>query len=487
MRKTVLLLLASTFALFGGACSGIDTGSSLYGPSGTGISWHGFVAGSPTSTFRRDISGDPVDSRSATWLNTMSSWSHSAVAPPDSVFVTDVDFGGDPWGGYNLHYVHGDTQRRIVVRDNPSPREGYGGDPGTFPVPNKPRIQSWYGPFSRPWDGVRLDTYAGNETDQHLFVVDVDNCISYELYKCYDDGSNLSCGAYLAYYLTGGDVQVPYDTTGAGVSGMPFLLGLVRHEEITSGQINHALGITVLPNLTTEAYTGAATHAQCRGCGSGESWDPTHIPFGAMLRLKPGYDSSSWDPTGACSVYMTAMKKYGLRVFDGGASGDLLGETQYQWTTGCNRIYMLSNMVINPTNFDVIQTGEIHCVFSASGCPDGNRPEGSAPTIASFTASAPTMILGQPVTLSWNVTGVVDVDGNAVPLRNIAYNYAPRSGHPEDPPAQSGYKLGPGWINAALHGEAVLVTPRNKGVYTYQLMVRNRFGPTKAIVTVMVN
>ena len=544
--KCVCLFLTSAITVFGGPCSGIDVGSSLYGH----VSWHGFVPGTATSTFRQDITNAAVDPQSATWLNLLAVSNHGTVFPQNSVYITDIAFGGNAWPGFQVHYVHGNTQRRMVVRDNPAwgktgadgaivngsttltvtvwsniqgrqvsafiptdvglqiniagagvgggtlitfiasvtdsthvalstaasatvtgalvqvaPRESYPGDsdPGTFPAPYAPRIQSWYGPFSRPWDSVFLDRYS-SPSDQHLFIVDVDNCLGYEAYACYDDGSNLSCGAYAAYYLAGGDLQRPYDITGgASVSGMPMLFGLLRYDEFTAGAIPHALGITALAGQTTPAFTGAASHAQC--CGG---WTTSHIPFGAKLRLKSRFDSSSFPAS--CTPLLNEFKTYGLIVYDGGATADIYQQTNYNWPYDC-AYAMYSSLFVNTANFDVIQTNGIYCGAGTSGCPN-SRPAGNPPVISSFTASPSFVQLGQSTILYWQVSGVVDVDGKPIPMRNISYG--------------AGNKFGPGWIDGPANNESILVTPQSPGTYVYQLMVQNRFGRAKAYATVTV-
>jgi hypothetical protein len=474
--KLASLFIASALSLYGGACSGIQTGSSLYGPTGNGISWGGFVAGSATSTFRRDISNAPVDPNSATWLNSPYLGNHRSIYPGNGVQLTDL--WGSGWEGMSIHYVHGNTQRRMVVRDNPasSGRESYPGDsdPGTFPIPNKPRIQLWYGPSSRPWDGPFLDRYMDPHTqngpgDQHLFVVDVDNCIDYEAWNCFDDGSNISCGTYSAYYLPGGDLQRPYNLTGGGaVSGLPMVFGFLRYDEFASGSINHALSGTALAGTTTVAFTGAASHAQC--CGG---WISTNMPFGSKLRLKPGYTASNLGLPPSCAPIITALQKYGVIISDGGLSVDLYPTTGYNWPTDCPPAMRNSGALpLTPAYFDVISSGTgIYCLAGTSGCPN-TLPAGNPPVISSFTATPSTISVGQSTTLHWSVSGVVDGDGNPIPLRNISYG--------------PNHKFGPGWVDGPAHGESLLMTPPSAGTYVYQLMVQNRFGRTTANITVTV-
>ena len=416
--KTFLMFLLSAAGLFGGACSSIQTGSNVYGPSGAGVSWGSFVAGTPTSTFRQNISNAPVDPNSATWMTRLGESAHNIwLGNP----VSTSDNYSESWIGSAIHYVHGDTQRRISFRGNPSwsktaltgsmtsgsavltagpwltvqgrqtpyfsksdvglavsvagacsglsstclygtlggnpetvyiasvqsptqatlsvaatttvsgaqvnvgdrSTSGVDSDPGTVPMPFAPRIEQWYGPMSRPFDSVFLDRYlatdtsgANNPGDQHIFVVDTDNCISYEMWDCYDDYSSFSCSEYAAFSLTSGDLQRPYSLTSANVAGMPDVFGTIHYNEFASGTINHAISTTVLAGNITTAYTGAASHAQC--CGA---WSTNQIPFGAKLRLKSTFNSSGYPAS--CAPLWPAMQNYGLIVVDGGTNGAL--------------------------------------------------------------------------------------------------------------------------------------------------------------------
>ena len=573
--KTILISLCTAGLVFGqaGTCRGIDVGSNLYGHS----SWHGFVGGSATSTYKRNISGDPVDSHSATWMARLDG---SAQNEKVNLGVAVSEARNGPWEGFNVHYVHGNTQRRMAVRYNPlwgktavtgamtagsnvltvsswtpasiqgqqkpyfssddigkvvtvagactgtsqnppcisgvlggnpgtlyvasvisptqvtlvsvagfSPaatmtvsgatttvqlREGSNSmDPGTFPAPPSIRIQSWFSPHSRPW-GVFLETNIP-DTDQHAFIVDVDNCIGYEMYKCYDDGSNLSCGAYAAFYLPGGDLQRPYNITGgATVAGMPEIPGLLRYDEFSSGVIPHALNMTALLGNSTPAFTGPASYGQYG------AWTSNQIPFGSKLRLKVDFDRTGHPAS--CKPLFDEMQNYGLIVVDGGYTGQLLQEVNYNWPYDC--VYDLyANFRINAANFEVVQQpvdSHIYCANGTAGCPD-TLPAGSAPAIANFTASPATITLGQSTTLHWAVSGAVDVDGNDMHIRNISYGV----NHAVDCSAQP-CSLGPGWIDGPAHDESVVMTPQTSGTYVYQLMAQNRFGRTKANVSVTV-
>jgi hypothetical protein len=82
-----------------------------------------------------------------------------------------------------------------------------------------------------------------------------------------------------------------------------------------------------------------------------------------------------------------------------------------------------------------------------------NVPKGPSPTIVSFTANPMTVSAGQPVTMSWSVTGS---------LYNIL---SPQAG--------------------PVRGNSITLTP--SATTTYQLYTTNQYGRTAASVTVTVH
>jgi hypothetical protein len=592
------------FSLKAQVCPLPQVGFSEWGPSGTGVSWGGFVPGSATSLSRRNVSGLSVDANSATWMSALGGGAPVAVTP-DVAYIQYQQTNS--YVGEQVHYIHGNTARRTVMRQNPawgktstiggsmtmgsnvlnvsinnnfgfdvlqspvelpyfmgaqpynsvsksdvgrsisvagaivlagitavnSPtqvvlnqtatatvsnvqvtvgaRESYGGDPGTVPMPPAPRLQQWYDmqctPISgyycqglpnppesmgiqqpRPY-GYFLQNYP-SVGDQHLGpVIDIDNCIEYDYYGCFADGSNSSCALYKAYNLKAGDHQIPYGQTGGfGISGIPYMFYAMRPDEWTNGLIPHFLGISAYNGYFNVGLTDAATAGQEPG-----TYSSTHVPFGGVFRLKGTYNSSSWDSGGVCNTLITQLKNYGLVLVDGGGFGDVFGLNIAEYnpgtpTTSTCQYKAFNNLIINSTNFDVVQTGSIYCMPGGTGCPAGGIPTGSNPTISSFTATPSTLSVaqinsGSTVTLHWTVSGATDIDGNDTHMRNISWGpnqtsvcVPPNNTHPANP-----CSFGPGWVLGPENGESVIVIPPNTvggGTYHYLLYLQNSFGTT---------
>jgi hypothetical protein len=86
------------------------------------------------------------------------------------------------------------------------------------------------------------------------------------------------------------------------------LPGLIRHDEMKRGVIEHALRMTL--TKTRKAFIYPATHH------AGSTDDPTYPAMGQRFRLKASVDISGLPKE--AQVIATALKKYGAIVADNG-------------------------------------------------------------------------------------------------------------------------------------------------------------------------
>ena len=112
--------------------------------------------------------------------------------------------------------------------------------------------------------------------------------------------------------------------------------------------------------------------------------------MGMRVRLKATFDTSGFST--ANKVILTAMKKYGMIMADNGSSMYISGAPDDRWNN--DDLHDLGSL--KASDFEVVQMNPI---YTAS-----NVPHGSAPTIASFTASSASVSAGQSVTLNWSVS-----------------------------------------------------------------------------------
>jgi hypothetical protein len=92
-------------------------------------------------------------------------------------------------------------------------------------------------------------------------------------------------------------------------------------------------------------------------------------------------------------VILAALQKYGMIMADNGSSIYLSGDPDNRWNN--NDLGSLKS--VPASAFEVILISPLYT--------PANVPTGPAPVIKSFTANPSTVSKGQPVTLSWNVSG----------------------------------------------------------------------------------
>ncbi len=113
----------------------------------------------------------------------------------------------------------------------------------------------------------------------------------------------------------------PDGWTSADAAGLPILPGLVRYDEVATGEIRHALRFTV--PRTRQAYAWPARHY------ASTSTDTTRPRMGERFRLKAGFDVSTFSATN--QVILTALKRYGMFVADNGSAWFLSGAPDSRW------------------------------------------------------------------------------------------------------------------------------------------------------------
>jgi hypothetical protein len=159
---------------------------------------------------------------------------------------------------------------------------------GPYPIPAHPRIE------------------AGS--DRHLLIVDRGNCKLYELFAARHTASGWHAGSGAIWSLGSNHLR-PDGWTSADAAGLPILPGLVRHSEVKSGAITHALRFTAPSTCAGHIYP--ARH----DAGSGSC--SVLPPMGLRVRLKSSFDVSSL-PRPA-RVIAVALKRYGMILADNGS------------------------------------------------------------------------------------------------------------------------------------------------------------------------
>jgi hypothetical protein len=371
---------------------------------GRAASLGGFIPFPADSAWNQDISTAAVDPNSANIINFI-----GTTTP------LHPDFGAGYYAGQTIGIPY------IVVSGSPFVNINYTAygdesDPGPMPVPANAPIEG----YPKPGNG-----------DRHVLVLDRDNCWLYEMYGSYPQKNGSWNAGSAAVWDLLNDEQRPYTWTSSDAAGLPVFPGLARYDEVASGAIQHALRFT-LQNSET-AFTPPASH------WAGNSTNTYAAPMGMRMRLKSSFDISSYPPQ--AKVVLAALQKYGMIMADNGSSMYISGDPDNRWNN--NDLGTLKQ--VPASAFDVIL---INPLYTPS-----NVPTGPSPTISSFTANPTTVTSGQPVTLSWNVSGA------------SYFVVSPQVG--------------------AIRGNSVIVTPT--ATTTYTLYGTNQYGRSTAKVEVTVS
>lgn len=235
----------------------------------------------------------PVDANSAAYINT--------IGPNRTLHP---DFGSGLWEGgpIGIPFITvAGTQPKVAVSFDYADES----DPGPYPVPTDAPIEG--GPNS---DG-----------DRHVLMLDQDNCQLYELYYSYpqEDG-RWTAGSGAIFDLKSHTLR-PDGWTSADAAGLPILPGLVRYDEVASGEIRHAIRFTA--PQTQRAYVWPARHYASSLTAA------NYPPMGQRFRLRANFNLSGFAP--AMQVILRAMQKYGIILADNGSAWYISGAPDERW------------------------------------------------------------------------------------------------------------------------------------------------------------
>ena len=351
----------AAFAQSAGTCAGMTVGQLT--------SLKGFVPFPSSSPWNTDISSAPVDSNSTNIINYIG-----------SRVTLHPDFGSGTYANQTIgipYQVVAGAQLKVNVKLGAYASES---DPGPMPVPSKALIEG----YPNPGNG-----------DRHVLVLEKNGCWLYELYHA----SLLKNGQWSADSTAIWDMTIdeqrPYTWTSADAAGLPIFAGLTRYDEVAAGAIKHALRFTV--PVTRKAFTPPASH------WASSVTDPNAPAMGTRLRLKAGFNISSFSPQN--QVILTALKKYGMILADNGSGIFISGAPDSRW----NNSDLSKLKTITASNFEVVSTGPVYT--------NSDVPTGPAPVISSFTANPTSVTAGYSVTLNWATNG-------ATLQRDLAHNRA---------------------------------------------------------------
>jgi hypothetical protein len=320
----------------GGKASGGAPGSG--GSAGTGTS--PTIAGCPilpaNHIFNTPIDALPVDPQSAKYLGTIGTHNlHLDLGQSTDISMVDTYYGIP----YNV--VHGATQAwgPVYFRSSdpdvnwdPRPESDCvdmsSGAAHTevspcvtttaanpvFPIPAMPLVEG----------GIDTDP-SQPYGDHHILLLDADACVLSELYHAYPHaGGGWDIFGSAMFDLRSNKLR-PDGWTSADAAGFPIMPLLLRADEASAGQIDHALRFTITSSKIRNAPIWPARHYTTNGTTS------TNLPpMGQLFRLKASYQIPSNYNTQSRAI-LQAMKTYGMYIADGGSDMYVTGEPSASW------------------------------------------------------------------------------------------------------------------------------------------------------------
>lgn len=177
-------------------------------------------------------------------------------------------------------------------------------DAGPYPVP----------PLA-PIEGA-----PSTEADRHVLVIDRDRWKLYELFHAFEVAGGWKAASGAVWDLSSNATR-PAGWTSADAAGLPVFPGLVRYDEVQSGEIRHALRFTA--SRSRKAYVPPASH------WASPHRDPALPPMGMRVRLKRTFDVTKFPRD--VQVVLRCLQTYGMILADNGSDWFISGAPDERW------------------------------------------------------------------------------------------------------------------------------------------------------------
>jgi hypothetical protein len=279
----------------------------------------------------------------------------------------DFDFQID----LSFYVLHGNasTPTRPIVEFPPDSGEYYSPDcdaPGSpFPVPATGGIEGTDPP------SYTCDTDA---SDCHLLVANDATKVLYESY--FTDSANASgvhsiCGLRWDLTKTYPRYGRGEHCTSADGAGFPIAPLLFNADDVwaaaqVNGDLGHAIRFILGNNrMTYRKYVHPSSH----GTKATSDTNANSVPYGSRLRLKSTFNINGFSANESVRVILRTLQKYGMFLSDGGGvplTGESDAFTTHKWADTDVDFDTHSLFGIRPTDFDVIESGDLLSVTNAS-------------------------------------------------------------------------------------------------------------------------
>jgi hypothetical protein len=266
------------------------------------------VAGVAITTLATCAIGLPArDAPGCTVLPSNNPWNQRVDGAPvqrlSAAYVNHLGRNRSLFADFSMPYVTvSGSQKRVPVRFY----YGRESDRGPYPIPPNAPIQ-------------------GGTPDRHVVVLDRDNCRLYELYKArrVAGGRRWRAGSGAIWNLRSNRLR-PRGWTSADAAGLPIFPGLARFDEVSQGNLDHAIRFTA--EGVRDTYVYPARHSDGRAHGRGAP------PMGTRFRLRASFDTSRFPPQ--ARAVLEGLKRYGMILADSGPAWSLAGAPSPGWDLG---------------------------------------------------------------------------------------------------------------------------------------------------------
>ncbi len=156
--------------------------------------------------------------------------------------------------------------------------------------------------FAQPANGTDAEMTIYQPSTDTLWEFWVTRLVSGQWQACW--GGRLSNA-----HASDGTWPFPYGTTA---TGLPFIGGQITAEELSRGEIRHAIGISLVEAETSAIFSWPAR----RSDGYNPQALPNRIPEGLRFRLDPSINVDALPMSTAGKIIAKAAQKYGFVVWD---------------------------------------------------------------------------------------------------------------------------------------------------------------------------
>ncbi len=218
---------------------------------------------------------------------------------------------------------------------------------------------------------VTPEMWAEATPDAHICIVDPFRQLAFEMSKFgrLADGTP-TCTTFNVWEIAGRGVGDPnqgrrWQVRGGRGSGFPEIAGLLRPEEISAGEIRHALAFSYSQNRRADDGSDIFLSPACRS--DGKAVGPAYPIEGMRFQLDPSLtdqDFDSWGLSREAKIVARALQRYGMFLGDNGGAmavfPQLLAASGADNYTAWERRFpgLFAGVSRIPTNrFRVINTG----------------------------------------------------------------------------------------------------------------------------------